>query len=320
MVSAFVLPGVLQSTYTGAQLRAAATMYALMVDGLFGPASWSVVKAKARVVIARRAVERGLASARVGCDGRTATSSAARTPAEAAHNAPVAEPRYDWEPFFQRFGDMLPQDALTSTMAAFGKLMNDFHGYNKASTQPTRAQRAELARQQAEDFALGMVLPLFGAMRSSKLHELLCHAAEEIELRDDFSMADTSANEQKHKEEKAEYRRTNRHTASAGRQLLTVAQARIMLQDEEKKLAEEQPNVEVVPEHPRIVDSDVGSEDSGGSDVASSDEEDVDAAGASHVSSTGGVRVPVDMLRKRQGLGTIAGLLGVPLYAEVSVL
>lgn len=60
--SASVMPGPLQATYTGPQLRAAATMYAIMVEGLFGPANWEAVKARARMDIARRTVQAGLAS------------------------------------------------------------------------------------------------------------------------------------------------------------------------------------------------------------------------------------------------------------------
>jgi len=41
---------------------------------------------------------------------------------------------YDWGPFFARFGDTTPQDAITSTMLEFGQLINDLHGYNAPST------------------------------------------------------------------------------------------------------------------------------------------------------------------------------------------
>lgn len=35
---------------------------------------------------------------------------------------------YDWVPFFARFGDTTPQDAITSTILDFGQLINDLHG------------------------------------------------------------------------------------------------------------------------------------------------------------------------------------------------
>jgi len=70
---------------------------------------------------------------------------------------------------------------------------------------------------------LGKVLPLFGHKSTSKLHAVLFHAAAELRLRKSLTVADTSLNEQKHKEEKAAYRRTNRQVRAAGRQLLTVS-------------------------------------------------------------------------------------------------
>ncbi|KAK1863257.1 hypothetical protein I4F81_005815 [Pyropia yezoensis] len=133
---AFVLPGTLQSSYTGAQLRSAATMYALMVDGLFGPANWEAVKAQARSDISRRR------STRLRQDGGTVAFSAPAASAPGGAAGLPAPGTYNWEPFFQRFGDMTPQDAMTSVMAAFGRLVSDFYGYNQPSTAPTRAERA----------------------------------------------------------------------------------------------------------------------------------------------------------------------------------
>lgn len=235
--------------------------------------------------------------------------------------APAAAGAYDWEPFFQRFGDMLPQNAMTCTMAAFGQLMNDFHGYNQSSSPPSRAEMAQCFRSQAQDFALGMVEPLFGIKRSSKLHELNCHAAEEIELRGDFTMADTSAKEQKHKEEKAAYRRTNRHTASAGRQLLTVAQARIILQDEEVQLIKEQPASAGTPVFGPAEAADPLSQSSEDGECTSSDEDVLSEAGFQPGPKlhTSGMKVPVEALSQRPCLVGLAGLLELPSYAVVSV-
>lgn len=308
LFSAFVLPGTLQSSYTGAQLRSAATMYALMVDGLFGPANWEAVKAQARFDISRRR------STRLRQDGGTVAFSAPAASAPGGAAGLPAPGTYNWEPFFQRFGDMTPQDAMTSVMAAFGRLVSDFYGYNQPSTAPTRAERAARVRQQAQDFALGMVQPLFGSKRSTKLHEALCHAADEIELREDFSMADTSLNEQKHKLEKAAYRRTNRQTASSGRQLLTVAQARVVLQREEA-LAARATHAAQPEEEDRT--SQVSDEDS---DEDSSDDGEPISTGLPLGRGFRGTRVPVEQLAKRPGLCSLAALLGLPGYAHITLL
>lgn len=87
----FVFPGRLQFTHTGAQLRAGAAMYGMMLDGFFGPADWETVKATALARIARKNVALGFASA---------------VPQHHASSVPPEEDAtgdnaaaYDWEPF-----------------------------------------------------------------------------------------------------------------------------------------------------------------------------------------------------------------------------
>lgn len=187
-----VLPGVKQATFTGAQLRAGAAAYGFMTAGFFGPGNWPVLEAKAKAQIA---------------------NSAAAQPVQ-----DIPEPAYDWMPYFARFRDALPEDGVTSTLVAFGELMNSLHGYNEASPRPSREERAASVLQQAQDFVLGLLEPLFGSKHTPKLHETLCHACDEILLREDLSMADTSLKEQKHKGKKAGYKLTNLQTETAGRQ------------------------------------------------------------------------------------------------------
>lgn len=308
----FVALGVLQATHRGAQLRAGAAMYALMVEELFDPANWLVIKAKARARIARHAIASGAASARVQDSGFPVLE----TPA-----VENAAQEHDWEPFFQRFGDMLPQVALNATMAAFGQLMNDLHGYNKTNDSLPRAELTERVRTQVQDLAVGMVEPLFGAKSSSKLHEHLCHAADEMRLRGDFTMADTTPNEQKHKQEKAAYKRTNRQAATAGLQHLTVVQARIILQEEDDKVVADSPENEEAEEIAPTA-AELASEGSADSDAASGDMDgDLPVAGVvPKALRERGVRVSVQALAERPGLGKLASLFDTPSYAEVSVI
>lgn len=181
---------------------------------------------------------------------------------------------------------MTPPDAMTSVMADFGMLVDDSHSYNQPEPLPSRAESAARIREQVKDFVLGMVRRLFGSKLSSKLHEVLCHAAEETELRKDISMADTCPKEQIHKQEKAAPRRTNRHTGSVSLLLLTVAQSRILLQEDENQF---------VAERQAALDESMG----GG---------------------FGGPRVPLDVLSQRPGLVALVWLLGVPKYAFISIL
>lgn len=136
-------------------------MYAPMVDGLSGTANWAAVKARSKTDVAqRRAVSEGASGVCAHPSAQGVQPSPFTTAGEASSGAPAAAPRHDWEPFFDRIGSMLPHDASTTAMAAFGQLMNDFHGYNKSSTPLTRAERALGVRKRAQDFAPGMVLPL----------------------------------------------------------------------------------------------------------------------------------------------------------------
>lgn len=283
----------------------------MMLDGLFRPTDWKTIKATARARIARKNVALGFSSAL----SQHHASSAPPEDDSTGDNAAA----YDWEPFFMRFGDMLPKDAITLTMAACGRLMNDFHGYNLPCTPPTRAERmARTLRTQKQvfDCMLGMIEPLFGAKRSSKLHEFLFHAAEEIQLRNDFSMADTVPNEQLHEDEKAAYKCSNCHAATLGRQLLTDAQVRAILREEDDKVLKaqevdldgcdfgEEASAELQPEE---------------ADAASPLEEDPSAPVLlSEAGVSGGVRVSEDVLNQLLGLGSVARLLDMPAYAEVS--
>lgn len=219
-----------------------------------------------------------------------------------------------------RFGDMLPQDAITLTMAAFGMLMNDFHGYNLPCTPPTRAERMARTfrfQQEVSHCMLGMIEPLFGAKRSSTLHELLCHSSEEIQLRNDFSMADTSPNDQLHKDENAACKCRIHHAATVGRQLLTVAQERDILREEDVKVLKA---LEVDLDGCDVSEESAAELQPEEADAASPLEEDPSASVLlSDAGLSGGVRVTEHVFNQLPGLGILARLLHMPAYTEVSV-
>lgn len=272
-----MLPGVKQATFSGAQLRAGASAYGLMTAGLFGPANWPAVK------------EQALVRKRQGT----------------AHTGDV--PPYDWGPYITRFWDKLPEDAVSATMIAVGELMHSLHGYNESRDRPSRAERARSLAQQARAFVLGMLEPLFGTKHTPKLHGVLCHIGDEVQLRDDLSMADTSLNEQKHKEEKAAYKLTNRQSQIFARQQLKVTQSRLILQAEKDRLSK-----------------DAGAKqgmDADKSGIHEHDGDDVPAAlKAVGVGETGGEPMALEELCGRPGLSRAASVLGLPAYAVVSIL
>jgi len=250
-----------------------------MVAGLFGPANWQVIKRDAKAAIAQRAP-------------RPSTPVASKQSTEAAAKGAAL---HDWEPFFAHFGDATPQDAVSSTMLAFGRLMNDWHGYNQSGSRTPRATRAAVADDQARRL-VKIVQALLGPKCTSKLHAVLCHAAEEIILRDDLTMADTSSNEEKHKEENAAYKLSNRQTMSAGRQVLTVAQSRVILQEELVALEATGLPRDAASLRPP------GADASSDADVAASSSEDDGQEPVGQVSAQGGKRTAIATICEWQGL------------------
>lgn len=129
-------------------------------------------------------------------------------------------------------------------------------------------------------------------------------------------MADTSRNEMLHKQEKTAYRRTTRHNAAAGRQLLTVVQSRILLQDEENQLAADQ-RAAVGPYRRAGPSSPALNEDS---EESASGDEDPTPAELSVGWGFGGAQVSADVVARRPGLSDLVHLLGVPSYSLISIL
>ena len=242
---------------------------------------------------------------------------------------------YDWEPFLEHFGDATPQDAVTSTLIVFDKLTCIVHGYNESFDFLSRADRAKRLQDRAETWLLKMVKPLFGAKNKVKVHMLLSHAEEEILDRNDFEFADTSVNEAAHKLEKAAYARTNRQTRDHARQLLTIAQSRLLLAAEDGEVAATElrasvaaSNVEepVINERDTCKDSDsvFDSDESYESDMHGPELPRWDAGIDSLHSGTkgprGGTRTPLHQIVEWPGLSGAVEALGVPRQGEVNLL
>ena len=148
---------------------------------------------------------------------------------------------------------------MTSTLIAFGKLTCIVHGYNESLDLLSSADSAKRLQDRAETWLLKMVMPLFGAKNTVKVHMLLSHAAEEILDRNDLDFADTSVNEAAHKLEKAAYARTNRQTRGHARQLLTITQSRLLLAAEDGGVAARElrvPDAASDVEEPVIIERD----------------------------------------------------------------
>lgn len=142
-----------------------------------------------------------------------------------------------------------------------------------------------------------------------------------MRLRGDFTMADTTPNEQKHKQEKEAYKRTNRDAATTGCQLLAVVQARAIIQEGVDKVdAESSENKEA--EETAATAAELLSDGFADSDAASGDMDgDIPVPGVvPKALRESGVRMSVQALAERPGLGELPSLFDIPSYAEVSVI
>jgi len=253
--SYFVIPAVKQASFTGSQLLGGSTNLGLMAAGLFGPANWALVKAEALAAISARHQGRGTGDAPTD---RALQESVAVFGGRSAPEGSSPRP-CDWEPFFEHFGYATPQDAVTSTLIAFGKLTCIVHGYNESLDLLSREDRAKRLQDRAETWLVKMVKPLSGAKNEVKVHMLLSHAAEEILDGNNLDFADTSVNEAAHKLEKAAYARTNRQTRGHARQLLKIAQSRLLLAAEDGEVAAREsrvPDAASDVEEPFIIERD----------------------------------------------------------------
>jgi len=163
------------------------------------------------------------------------------------------------------------------------------------------------------------VLPLFGHKSTSKLHAVLCHAAAELRLRKSLTVADTSLNEQKHKEEKAAYWRTNRQVRAAGRQLLTVSQSRTILAREEAMATAEAAVEGGASVLPATAPMEEDAWDSSSSEDCVAEPVEFEEPEAVAGVQTG-VCTPVGLVSEWPELGAVAAALGVPNFTSIHLL
>lgn len=132
-------------------------------------------------------------------------------------------------------------------------------------------------------------------------------------------MADKSLNEQKNKEEKAAYWRTNRQVRASGRQLLTASQSRtILVRADAMETAEaaRAGGAFLLPATAPMEEDaweSSSSDDCGGEPVEFEDPEAV--AGVQT-----GVCSPVGLVSEWPGLGAVAAALGVPNFTSIHLL
>jgi len=298
-----------------------------MAAGLVGPANWALVKAEALAAISARHQGRSTGDAPTA---RALQESVAVFGGKSAPEGSFPKP-YDWEPFFEHFGDATPQDAVTSTLIAFGKLTCIVHGYNESFDLLSRVDRAKRLQNRAEAWLFKMMKPLFGAKNTVKVHMLLSHAAEEILDRNDLDFADTSVNEAAHKLQKAAYARTNRQTRGHARQLLTIAQSRLLLAAEDGEVAARESRVPdtasdveetVIIERDTCKDSD--SDKSYESDMDGPElprwDAGIDSLQLGSKGPRGGKKTPLHQIAEWPGLSGAAEAVGVPRHWEVNLL
>eukprot|EP00170_Pyropia_yezoensis_P001967 contig_8415_g1971 len=132
---------------------------------------------------------------------------------------------FDWAAYRAHFGDTPLEDAVTSMFAEYAVLYGRIAGWiTSATPKPTTLQEARDIAHHAEDFVVKLVTPILGAVQTPKIHKLLRHTFDAINLHGNLQNANTGSNETGHKLDKPFYRRTNKTLADFTLQIVRQAQ------------------------------------------------------------------------------------------------
>lgn len=219
-----------QASFTGAEQRAGVAILAFVVHGLFGlgprrrkerqPADASHRPAKR---------SRGPPLGNGGGAERTENTSSDESLFNAAQeddDEPLPTNfSFDWEAYRARFADTPIQDAVTAMFAEYAVLYGRIAGWITSTTPtPMTLSEAKDISQHAEDFVLNFVTPILGVVQTPKIHKLLRHVFDAINLHGNLQNGNTGGNEAVHKLDKPFYRRTNKTLADFTQQLVRQAQ------------------------------------------------------------------------------------------------
>ena len=133
--------------------------------------------------------------------------------------------KYDWNAYCAAFGYIPVHPAVTIMFAEYAVLYSRIAGQATTSLPPTMTvdEGADIGAQ-ATRFINELVTPLLGQINRTKVHLLLSHLCECVQLHGDLKNGNTGMNETLHKADKAYYLRTNKDPKTFTFQLVRQAQ------------------------------------------------------------------------------------------------
>eukprot|EP00170_Pyropia_yezoensis_P002913 contig_12195_g2919 len=136
-------------------------------------------------------------------------------------SAAQSNSKFDWAAYRRAFPDTLPHAAITAMFAEYALLVGRITRHlGAAVASPMTLAEGEGIAKQAQEFVLCYAVPILGPLHTTKVHKLLAHLLEAVWLHSNPMNGDTSLNEQKHKEDKRHYVRTNKSKLGYLRQLV----------------------------------------------------------------------------------------------------
>eukprot|EP00170_Pyropia_yezoensis_P006818 contig_27790_g6840 len=120
-------------------------------------------------------------------------------------------------------------DAVTAMFAEYAVLYGRIAGWITSTTPtPMTLSEAKDISQHAEDFVLNFVTPILGVVQTPKIHKLLRHVFDAINLHGNLQNGNTGGNEVVHKLDKHFYCRTNKTLADFTQQLVAFREVPTM--------------------------------------------------------------------------------------------
>lgn len=316
-----------QSTFTGAQQRSGVAILPFATEGLYGvgrrhpaqpptpTAAQTRRRVQSRAAASRRA---GAGTARVRTCRQQATRPSFNTGLFGIDDndddcdLPPSF-SFDWTAYHACFGATPLHVAVTAMFSEYAVLYARIAGWvTSTASVPLTLDGAHDISRQAEHFVLKIVTPILGVVHTLKVHKLLRHVMDAINMHGNLQNANTCGNEAQHKEDKVFYRRTNKTLASYTQQMVRQAQGsrevlrRINTIDDNMETA--MPAVRLAP-----TDSSVGAPESptDGPSAADSSAAGSNSNAVNHFARTL-PRQTVSVLSRRPALSGLGTLLGLP--------
>lgn len=243
-----------QASFTGAEQRAGVSILPFIVHGLFGlgprrrQARQPAPSPQDRPQRSK-GPSRASRAAPVGNEDLNKGDALFHIDDEDEDDLLPANFTFDWAAYRAHFGDTPMEDAVTSMFAEYAVLYGRIAEWiTSATPKPTTLQEARDIAHHAEDFVVKLVTPILGAVQTPKIHKLLRHTFDAINLHGNLQNANTGSSEVGHKLDKPFYRRTNKTLADFTLQIVRQAQgSRALLKRHAAKDAALESSVRVQP-------------------------------------------------------------------------